>query len=122
MATKTIGLAAVAATIASVAAIYVPMPEIEYPAPGRSGGNPGFTVKLDKYRTAAESQNEDDLQVLSYQALAGRSKFRAERTGFEPANQVSPVTDLANRRIRPLCHLSRGGGTARPIPRSFDQF
>src|SRR5262245_28689543 len=30
----------------------------------------------------------------------------AERTVFEPADQVSPVTDLANRRFRPLSHLS----------------
>ena len=37
---------------------------------------------------------------------AGFIDWQAERTGFEPANQVSPVTDLANRRIRPLCHLS----------------
>ena len=32
---------------------------------------------------------------------------KTERTGFEPADQRKPVTDLANRRIRPLCHLSR---------------
>jgi hypothetical protein len=30
----------------------------------------------------------------------------AERTGFEPAEGFDPFTDLANRRIRPLCHLS----------------
>lgn len=31
---------------------------------------------------------------------------QAERAGFEPAVGLKPYTDLANRRIRPLCHLS----------------
>jgi integrase len=35
----------------------------------------------------------------------------AERTGFEPVNRLSPVTGLANRRYRPLSHLS---GVRRP--------
>jgi hypothetical protein len=35
----------------------------------------------------------------------------AERTGFEPAEGSDAFTDLANRRIRPLCHLSRDDGT-----------
>src|SRR5688500_162594 len=30
----------------------------------------------------------------------------AERTGFEPAVQFDPYTGLANRRFRPLSHLS----------------
>src|SRR6266568_4457628 len=30
----------------------------------------------------------------------------AEREGFEPSNQVTPVTGLANQRLRPLGHLS----------------
>lgn len=32
--------------------------------------------------------------------------LQAERTGFEPMVRVTPDTGLANRRIRPLCHLS----------------
>ena len=31
----------------------------------------------------------------------------AEREGFEPSNQVTPITGLANQRLRPLGHLSR---------------
>jgi hypothetical protein len=34
-------------------------------------------------------------------------KSEAERTGFEPAVGCYPYTDLANRRFRPLSHLSR---------------
>ena len=30
----------------------------------------------------------------------------AERAGFEPADEVTPINGLASRRIRPLCHLS----------------
>jgi hypothetical protein len=36
----------------------------------------------------------------------------AEREGFEPSEQVTPLSGLANRRTRPLCDLSglpRGG-------------
>jgi hypothetical protein len=40
---------------------------------------------------------------LSLRRAVGKE---AERTGFEPADQVTPVTDLANRRFRPLSHLS----------------
>ena len=41
--------------------------------------------------------------------LRQKSTFsiRAERTGFEPADQREPVTELATRRFRPLSHLSR---------------
>ncbi len=34
------------------------------------------------------------------------ARTAAERTGFEPADQCDPVTGLANRRFRPLSHLS----------------
>jgi hypothetical protein len=30
----------------------------------------------------------------------------AEREGFEPSKEISPLTGLANQRIQPLCHLS----------------
>ena len=32
----------------------------------------------------------------------------AEREGFEPSEQVTPLNGLANRRTRPLCDLSTG--------------
>ena len=34
----------------------------------------------------------------------------AEREGFEPSEQVTPLTGLANRRTRPLCDLSSSAG------------
>ena len=34
----------------------------------------------------------------------------AEREGFEPSEQVTPLNGLANRRTRPLCDLSVGSG------------
>ena len=33
----------------------------------------------------------------------------AEREGFEPSKQVTPLNGLANRRTRPLCDLSARG-------------
>src|SRR5215213_264707 len=36
----------------------------------------------------------------------------AEREGFEPSKQVTPLNGLANRRTRPLCDLSAGGSEA----------
>ena len=33
----------------------------------------------------------------------------AEREGFEPSEQVTPLNGLANRRTRPLCDLSQSG-------------
>ena len=42
------------------------------------------------------------LYPLSY----GRHEKMAEREGFEPSKQVTPLTGLANRRTRPLCDLS----------------
>ncbi len=46
-------------------------------------------------------------QMPKSQPLATAGSFGTERAGFEPAVGVSTYTDLANRRIRPLCHLSR---------------
>ena len=31
---------------------------------------------------------------------------KADKEGFEPSEDISAFSDLANRRIRPLCHLS----------------
>ncbi|QDT71687.1 hypothetical protein [Lacipirellula limnantheis] len=82
MTIKTIVFAMVVATVTSLAAMLAPMPAIELPGETRLAANQGVAVNLDKFRTTAERQNENNPQVLSYQALAGCSKFRAERTGF----------------------------------------
>ena len=52
-----------------------------------------------------------DLQVRNltlYPLSYGRKCQRklAEREGFEPSEQVTPLNGLANRRTRPLCDLS----------------
>ena len=52
-------------------------------------------------------QTQDALRKsLSTSDLRRASKIKAERTGFEPAEGCNPLTDLANRRFRPLSHLS----------------
>ena len=43
--------------------------------------------------------------ALSTELRAPRKEM-AEREGFEPSKQVTPLTGLANRRTRPLCDLS----------------
>ena len=62
----------------------------------------------DKTGTNSVCEKEHGSQVVVCQALTSREKTRAERTGFEPADRVAPITDLANRRYRPLSHLSQG--------------
>ena len=44
------------------------------------------------------------------EAVTGRHVDRAERGGFEPPKPVSQFNGLANRRYRPLSHLSRTEG------------
>src|SRR6185436_13655627 len=44
----------------------------------------------------------------------------AEREGFEPSEQVTPLSGLANRRTRPLCDLSNLVSEERRIPDLFD--
>ena len=56
-----------------------------------------------------------DLQVRNltlYPLSYGRNL--AEREGFEPSKQVTPLNGLANRRTRPLCDLSVRGAERLP--------
>ena len=46
-------------------------------------------------------------KALFVNTLQGAVESEAERTGFEPAEGCDPFTDLANRRFRPLSHLSK---------------
>ena len=62
-------------------------------------------------------RNANAHQRITY---ADGQRARAERTGFEPAEGDYPFTDLANRRIRPLCHLS--GCRERMGPRTSCHF
>jgi hypothetical protein len=52
---------------------------------------------------------------LSAEALVLPSP--AERTGFEPVEQCYPLTGLANRRFRPLSHLSGNRKSSGPVRR-----
>ena len=64
-------------------------------------------------QNATNTETKGTLGKRSRNAKAHESKTwnswafdRAERGGFEPPVGLKPYTDLANRRIRPLCHLS----------------
>jgi hypothetical protein len=46
-------------------------------------------------------------QMQNYRQVTASVPGRAERTGFEPAVGFNPYTGLANRRYRPLSHLSK---------------
>ncbi len=49
----------------------------------------------------------------------------AERQGFEPWEELSPLNDLANRRFRPLSHLSAVEFSSKavyPIPARVSKF
>src|SRR6185436_19308180 len=66
-----------------------------------------------------------DLQVrnltlypLSYGRMCRSLGDLAEREGFEPSKQVTPLNGLANRRTRPLCDLSAGASEATTGSRS----
>jgi hypothetical protein len=48
-------------------------------------------------------------------------KKPAERTGFEPAEGCDPFTDLANRRFRPLSHLSEVGSLVQYSTVAFER-
>ena len=58
-----------------------------------------------------------EMIVPSLEHSCERAAKRAERTGFEPAEGNDPLTDLANRRFRPLSHLSGYGLCARSATR-----
>jgi hypothetical protein len=63
----------------------------------------------DNLGTTTAPQIRADAQVEADTQLPMLVSLQTERTGFEPAEGFDPFTDLANRRIRPLCHLSRDG-------------
>lgn len=62
---------------------------------------------LDKSGTRAWRDHECDSQPVSSKQVANRGSLGAERTGFEPVVEFNPHTGLANRRFRPLSHLSK---------------
>src|SRR3954467_829375 len=54
-------------------------------------------------------------------ARPGPRRWMAEREGFEPSEQVTPLSGLANRRTRPLCDLSILVREEGRIPDLFDR-
>lgn len=61
---------------------------------------------LDKTGTTGGRSHNLSSQSTKSQPLTSAGSFDAERTGFEPVMQCYPHTGLANRRYRPLSHLS----------------
>ena len=77
-----------------------------WPVNEEGGGAPGGT------RTHDLQVRNLTLYPLSYGRAMPTVPERelAEREGFEPSKQVTPLNGLANRRTRPLCDLSVRGG------------
>ena len=71
----------------------------------------------------SDSQSSIEAETLGNSALEGCVRFtadtKAERGGFEPPKPVSQFNGLANRRYRPLSHLSIAGvGSSADSPSS----
>jgi hypothetical protein len=74
------------------------------------------TDTLKREDGVPERTRTSDLQVrnltlypLSYGHTARFARSVAEREGFEPSEEETPFSGLANRRTRPLCDLSGRG-------------
>ena len=68
-----------------------------------------LTTIDDANADSSPNEKPPDLRGFQNQREAltiADSDGKAERGGFEPPVGLKPYTDLANRRIRPLCHLS----------------
>ncbi len=96
-----------------ILAMLAPTWPVMVAASGNNGTVASFLVPftgslgLDKTGTTGGMNNSTGLQVFTLEALASHGSFLTERTGFEPVDELSPVTGLANRRFRPLSHLSK---------------
>jgi hypothetical protein len=73
---------------------------------GKSTVRPGLAT-LDRSGTPGCGVQDARPQVKLRLRLATARSFPTERTGFEPVVGCNPYTGLANRRYRPLSHLSR---------------
>jgi hypothetical protein len=69
----------------------------------REGGVP------ERTRTSDLQVRNLTLYPLSYGHTARFARSVAEREGFEPSEEETPFSGLANRRTRPLCDLSGRG-------------
>src|SRR5262245_13483561 len=86
------------------------------PAPVRSGGCRADTHKDRRGAGTWRARRDSNSRPLGPQPNALSTELRAhatlrrgrvaEREGFEPSEQVTPLNGLANRRTRPLCDLS----------------
>jgi hypothetical protein len=87
-------------------------------APSTASVSIGEVSNRDKSGTNENCNTCDHSQSEQPQVFTEIEFSATERTGFEPADRVAPVTDLANRRFRPLSHLSRWcDGRTRLCPR-----
>src|SRR5882724_689909 len=69
----------------------------------------GYDASREEDRQSMIGRRQGNLPTSHRSAEHGDAAWnvtQAERAGFEPADRISPITDLANRRFRPLSHLS----------------
>jgi hypothetical protein len=92
-------------SVATVASLMIATPTELVRMPG-TGAARGASTNLDRTWTRGGQNKSGNLQVLAALDLANRRSLNAERTGFEPVMECYPHTGLANRRFRPLSHLS----------------
>ncbi len=94
-------------------------------APKKSGAECGAQVaQIQAQPMAADCGRElhQSPQVAALPTTCGLAsanipQLPAERTGFEPAVRFDPYIGLANRRFRPLSHLSGCLGEGELVPR-----
>src|SRR3954470_18248212 len=67
----------------------------------------------DVHQTCTRRGSREGLETKQVPVKPGlassRRAYQAERGGFEPPRELSPPNGLANRRFRPLSHLSGTG-------------
>ena len=64
------------------------------------------SAKDEKWRARRDSNSRPSGPQPDALSTELRARL-AEREGFEPSEQVTPLSGLANRRTRPLCDLSQ---------------
>ena len=97
-------------------------PSHHFPTDGDGSGRIGSaSVGVNEIRMS-DLGNDDTPETSSDdgfgRVLSATDGAKAERGGFEPPRPVSQSNGLANRRFRPLSHLSRWVETRRPAGRS----
>lgn len=64
-------------------------------------------LHLFRHQFGSMSANSGEPRTSVHDAAGESCEMLSERTGFEPVEGCDPFTGLANRRFRPLSHLSK---------------